>query len=396
MPCYKDNITRNLENTRSTNMNEITKSQSLNNMRTPPRKVSLMWIWLPITFGVILCITIISLYFFKFGEYGLSDNPSEWSSFGSLLSGAFSLLSAIGTIGTLMFIILQHQQVTKAQEEISRKQMEILEFEKYEKHKSTFYEAFDFIDIHFSNHYYFPSKARAYHQLFPDNSPISTSYHSRKEGEIIYYANQFGEVIKSAKNGQISIQQLEIIFKLIEFIKISPRRDRSIYHSGDVRIGRTEPKFNIFSLKECFQVCYQYFYEFFRITGVTLALEEPNLEIINFKNLSTVACKEMLSNIETELDMYLRSEIRSLFTINNIIEKRHRESGRIQFKRVMTVTKIVFRKGYKNIQIDNDYEFMEEIEKTISSAKTVILLDKYRCKLSDSEIKEIERIQINT
>lgn len=315
MPCYKDNITRNLENTRSINMNEITKSQSLNNMRTPPRKVSLMWIGLPITFGVILCITIISLYFFKFGEYGLSDNPSEWSSFGSLLSGAFSLLSAIGTIGTLMFIILQHQQVTKAQEEISRKQMEILEFEKYEKHKSSFYEVLEHIEKFSGSKYYFTSKFITYKRLFPNNSPLSTQYYLSSDFDIKSYAKHFNNFIKTSRKGFCTADDIECLTDLIYRTSSNINRENHQYLNGDVHYQKHAPILNIFQIREFLDFTYSLLKDISNFANHNLEIASPHAEKFDTTKVSLSMIDELKNST---LSISFDNEVKNILTICEI------------------------------------------------------------------------------
>lgn len=58
-----------------------------------------------IFFGVIVAVGVIGAYGYYLGP--ISRIATDWGSFGSVMSGAFTLLSSFATIGTLLFLYLQ-------------------------------------------------------------------------------------------------------------------------------------------------------------------------------------------------------------------------------------------------------------------------------------------------
>ncbi len=356
-------------------------------------KVSYRWIWLPISFGLALCIIVLSLYFIEFGKFGLSKDPTEWASFGSLLAGIFTFLSATGTIGTLIFMIRQHQQLTLSQAEIARKQMEILEFEKYEKHKSTLYESFEFIENYYDGRYFFPSKARAYHRLFPKNSPSMTKYESSKESTVCKIIERYNETILSARAGDISIKQLELLARIINFIKVSPIRKGKKYISGDVHTDRNPPRFNVFNIKDCFFICYNYFVEISRILDLKVELNEPSLTEINFVELSMSAYEKIKNNQETNLKIALHGKIKTLLWLIDKIQENDLTSKSTAFENLLTTKRLLFSNGYSNCEIDLENNLSERIVERLKNAKRALIkLDSYKNTFNSEEQKIIEKL----
>lgn len=354
-------------------------------------KVSYRWIWLPISFGLALCGIVLSLYFIEFGKFGLSKDPTEWASFGSLLAGIFTFLSATGTIGTLIFMIRQHQQLTLSQAEIARKQMEILEFEKYEKHKSTLYESFEFIENYYDGRYYFPSKIRAYHKLFPNNSPKMTKYESSKDIAVCSYIKTYNEIVLSAREGKISISQLESLSEIINFIIVHPKRKGRKYVSGDTHINQTSPIFNVFNLKDCFFVCYNYFLEVSRILNLEVDLNAPTLIDIDFIELSKIAYNEITNKPNSHLKVYLDKKIYIFLWLGKQLREKGLTSMHQDFEKLSDHMDDPFVYSHSEGEIELESTLLQDISKILTSAtERLVQLDLFEHNFSFEEQKMME------
>jgi len=126
----------------------------------------------------------ISGLIFSFSMRDVSHKADDWSAFGSLLSGLFTLSGAIGTVATLIFAIHQNKQLSKEakkradQDEESAKkneefmsfQKERISFEKFKIHQSMFNDLLDKIEKDSKGQFYFHSRSVLYKNLFPHNS----------------------------------------------------------------------------------------------------------------------------------------------------------------------------------------------------------------------------------
>lgn len=87
--------------------------------------------WSLIFVGGIIAIAIVYSYAFALtqswylspvdSEHWLSTTSGGWGDFGSLLSGAFTLLSAIASLATLIFLLHQQRDEQKASRERDEK-----------------------------------------------------------------------------------------------------------------------------------------------------------------------------------------------------------------------------------------------------------------------------------
>lgn len=126
-----------------------------------------------IVFGVIVltgALVGVYLLFKTYYEYvgpNISHKPEAWSSFGSLLSGVFTLFGAAATIATLIFLGRQF----KEQQEITRKQIESLTFEQYLSHRGLFFTRLAEIEKLFFGYIRFANPDKLYGIFFPRNNP---------------------------------------------------------------------------------------------------------------------------------------------------------------------------------------------------------------------------------
>jgi len=121
-------------------------------------------------FGVPLVLfagIVFYLYAHNLGEISHVDGP--WSSFGSLLSGVFTLVGAGATIGTLLFLSKQNQDMQK----VTQAQLSALNFEHYINHRRLFMDRLVELQATFENRFVFVDGERLYNKIFPNNGPTN-------------------------------------------------------------------------------------------------------------------------------------------------------------------------------------------------------------------------------
>jgi hypothetical protein len=148
--------------------------------------------WLAII-GAIIAFCLIGFYTY-FTRGTISNQQSDWASFGSFLSGVFSFLGAIGTVGVMLLGIkqfkVQQDQInaqTERQNSFEEKQgekwakeNEMLNFQKYQMHISQFNELLGSIEKELS--ITFKNKSDHYSEMFPNNKFLNTDFTvNRKE-----------------------------------------------------------------------------------------------------------------------------------------------------------------------------------------------------------------------
>lgn len=141
-----------------------------------------------IVVGVVVAVGVLWAYGYYLGP--ISRNATDWGSFGSVMSGAFTLLSSFATIGTLLFLYLQQlkndekQEITDRQnkakeikhDEVVEKQLKALTFEQYLNHRKLFIERLNEQSKFFRGEIGFPNPERVYNAIFPKNSPSHCEY----------------------------------------------------------------------------------------------------------------------------------------------------------------------------------------------------------------------------
>lgn len=141
-----------------------------------------------IFFGVIVAVGVIGAYGYYLGP--ISRIATDWGSFGSVMSGAFTLLSSFATIGTLLFLYLQQIKGDERQaaqdagnfikqekhDIVVEKQLAALTFEQYLNHRKVFFERLHEQADFFKRNINFPNPERIYTAIFPKNSPSHCEY----------------------------------------------------------------------------------------------------------------------------------------------------------------------------------------------------------------------------
>lgn len=148
-------------------------------------------------FAVILITYAIKFRAFYDGFKAISNLPNDWSAFGSLLSGASSLLGAVGTVGVMLLAInqfkIQQKQIleqSKKQAEFESKQLDkwaeearILKFQLYLSHQKQFEDML--LEFEASSRFRV-NKRILYKKIFPKNNSNYVSFES-EAGEDGYF-----------------------------------------------------------------------------------------------------------------------------------------------------------------------------------------------------------------
>lgn len=124
-------------------------------------------------FGVPLVLfagTVFYLYARNLGDISHTDGP--WSSFGSLLSGVFTLVGAGATIGTLLFLSKQNQYMQK----VTEAQLSAMNFEQYINHRRLFMDRLHELENTFEKKFVFVDGERLYNLIFPNNGPTNLEF----------------------------------------------------------------------------------------------------------------------------------------------------------------------------------------------------------------------------
>jgi hypothetical protein len=138
--------------------------------------------------GVLVAVGVLWTY----GNYlgPISRLTTDWGSFGSVMSGAFTLLSSFATISTLLFLYLQQvksearqvaldaENIVKQQKHdiVVEKQLAALTFEQYLNHRKVFIERLEEQTVFFRGDIRFADPDRVYTAMFPNNSPSNCEY----------------------------------------------------------------------------------------------------------------------------------------------------------------------------------------------------------------------------
>ncbi|WP_419736512.1 hypothetical protein [Pseudomonas sp. COR18] len=138
--------------------------------------------------GVAVTVGVLVAYGMNLGA--ISSSAADWGNFGSVLSGAFTLLGSVTTFGTLVFLLIQQRrneesqraQETQRQEaqdkhdKVISRQLEAQTFEQYLKHREVFFDRLESLEATFNHTVRFTNKDALYQWIFPRNCPTHCSY----------------------------------------------------------------------------------------------------------------------------------------------------------------------------------------------------------------------------
>lgn len=128
------------------------------------KSVNRIWIVLAIVL-ILSGITIFGTYWHFLPK--ISNDHAAWSSFGSLLSGFFTLGGVMATIATLLFLNAQNQ----SHQSFVEWQITALTLDQYINHRRLFIERLVELQNSHNNVFRFSSVETSYNAIFPHNNP---------------------------------------------------------------------------------------------------------------------------------------------------------------------------------------------------------------------------------
>ncbi|KPX33050.1 hypothetical protein [Pseudomonas ficuserectae] len=311
-------------------------------------------------FGVPL-VLFAGIVFYLYGHNlgDISHLHEPWSSFGSLLSGVFTLVGAGATVGTLLYLSHQNKEMQK----VTQAQLNTLTFERYISHRKLFTDQLNELVTNHKNTFAFRDPSHLYSSIFPMNSPhhcefsVPPSYDENGNG-----INHVGllyrklERIKSALDlvqpdpDDVDRLVQDLIDLSYDLLMIEPVGDRRV---GDVVFRDSVYGFNIFALNEFIEPAVKIANMIFRFTNnpvmdaqliqgnsyfikeaflKTFFPEQNKISLIVFNNITGLStfvwlylvAKKMYDGNEPFLPgsvKLLRSKLFSVDVVNELAEK---------------------------------------------------------------------------
>nr|WP_156889302.1 hypothetical protein [Halomonas sp. 1513] len=198
--------------------------------------------------ALLVCILIMLGYIFIVGP-GLSSRAEDWAYFGALMSGTFGMLASFAALATLLIVIQQF----KSQDKITEKQIESIEFDRYDRHRRIFFERLEGIENLLENRIAINNKEELYQQIYPDNSPmrcdvkISLDADNKRVGDLSDILSCMETIKESLKNKKNTIEDIVILIRMQGLLRIEPVGEIDI---GDLRIGEKRLAINMYNMSE--------------------------------------------------------------------------------------------------------------------------------------------------
>ncbi|WP_269900284.1 hypothetical protein [Paenalcaligenes faecalis] len=179
---------------------------------------------------------------------GISSKRDDWATFGSLLSGAFTLVAAISSLATLIYLWGQGRE----QQQVIAKQMQALSFRQYVKHREAFFDLLELFESYYKNQFKILNYSKQYYVVFPNNSPHSISYigDEAKESEtnFVRVLEELYSLNRRSQRGGFSELGLAEFTNIQAFMGIEPLG--KLKH-GDVFFNGEQCYLNVFDINRC-------------------------------------------------------------------------------------------------------------------------------------------------
>ncbi|HBO5323610.1 TPA: hypothetical protein ACU9ZY_002423 [Pseudomonas aeruginosa] len=200
--------------------------------------------------GLLVPLVILGAYFWAFKGKSISYNSDDWSAFGAILAGAFTLLGSIATALALFFV---SQQLELARSVASR-QMESMTLDQYIGHRKVFGERLETLQKHFEGSIRFISHDELYGQIFSRNTPVHVELvvpsDDGGKGRIAHLVKLYEELHDSALeivSGKVELAH-RFVIKLLRFQKLLGYKVLNVEGYGTVRYSGSDRQVNLFSL----------------------------------------------------------------------------------------------------------------------------------------------------
>ncbi|MCE8039283.1 hypothetical protein [Halomonas sp. MCCC 1A11062] len=201
--------------------------------------------------SLIASFFIMAIYVINVGTK-VSSSSENWGDFGALLSGTFGMLASFSAVATLLIVIQQ----LKSQDEITKKQIESIEFDRYDRHRRIFFERLEGIEVNLNNEITITQKEELYQKIYPDNSPLSCNvkielsenYDKIKSSQLIRVKKIYDEIRDTAINkGKIDEKVLLMMIELNSSMNIKDNRNSQI---GDVYFLGEKTPINVYDIQD--------------------------------------------------------------------------------------------------------------------------------------------------
>lgn len=229
--------------------------------------INKIWIALAIALTV-LAVAIFGAYAHYLPE--ISNDHAAWSSFGSLLSGVFTLAGVLATIATLLFLNAQN----KNQQGFIEWQKQAMTFDQYINHRKLFLERLSELQTVCDNKIRFHNPERLYNSLFPDNLPTSlhltakairTGEKENATGSLYNMLERINTDINGTQWDDSSVRSFVYdLLMIIGFMQVEWIGEST---DGDILVEGKNTGINIYSLDEFLSRCKLIFNSFLFYTG---------------------------------------------------------------------------------------------------------------------------------
>lgn len=172
----------------------------------------------------VVAIGVLVLYGLSLGS--ISNKAEDWAAFGSVLAGAFTLLGALATASSLVVVSMQfrmHSRIQVKHDEITKKQIDVLTFEHYIRHRKQFNDLLVEQEEINANEIKFHNPDALYRRIYPYNNPnyckISVEVIEDDEGsiELKKCMKLFEEITSLICRERDKIETLDLILKIEQF-----------------------------------------------------------------------------------------------------------------------------------------------------------------------------------
>ncbi len=225
-----------------------------------------------------------------------SSKGDDWSSFGSLLSGLFTLAGSLATTATLLFLIKQDAENNKVRSEQIKSEREKSTFEKYKIHLEMFNDILNSIESRERSSISFINRTVLYRKIFPENNfnHCDTSIFLGDDPRVsmlVELSQTIGSIITRIKNKQYESES-RYIFECLSAIHLALEiQSNNDLKNGDVYIDEGNIMFNAFYLDKYLNSIHLIIHEL-RLFAGSSGLPEISLnkfEIIDLKAWSVRA-----------------------------------------------------------------------------------------------------------
>ncbi|QXI26514.1 hypothetical protein [Pseudomonas vanderleydeniana] len=223
--------------------------------------------------GVAVTVGVLVAYGMNLGA--ISSSAADWGNFGSVLSGAFTLLGSVTTFGTLVFLLIQQRrneenqraQETQRQEaqdkhdKVISRQLEAQTFEQYLKHREVFFDRLESLEATFNHTVRFTNKDALYQSIFPRNCPTHCSYDvdlSSDQEQAAGLGQLHGNLLelrglmrtRPFQDGQ-GFSIIDMMWRIRQQLHIAYLPDAV---DGDISLGGVNLGINLYALRESLEV----------------------------------------------------------------------------------------------------------------------------------------------